>query len=73
MTELSIKDSIYTLCTQHPELIEILKSLGFTDIANPQMLKTVGRFMTLDKCAKIKNISLDLIRETLKNNGYIIV
>jgi hypothetical protein len=70
MIDINIKDSVYTLCTVYPELVEVLKAMGFTDISNPKMLNTVGRFMTLDKGAKLKNISIDHIKETLLENGF---
>ena len=70
MIILNMKESVYTLCTAHPDLLPILKSLGFKDISDPKMLKTVGRFMTLDKGAKLKNIPLSFIKETLLKNGF---
>lgn len=70
MIELDIKESVYSLCTKYPALIDILKELGFSDISNPQMLKTVGRFMTIDKGAKLKGIPMDKIKEAFYKNGF---
>ncbi len=70
MIKLNIHDSVHTLCTAHPDLIPLLQSMGFHDIAKPGMLNTVGRFMTLDKGARMKNIPLEKIRETLREHGF---
>ncbi len=68
--ELNLNDTVYTLCTKHPELVSVLRELGFTDIAKPGMLQTAGRFMTLKKGAIMKNIGMDRIRAALEANGY---
>lgn len=70
MINLNINESVFSLCTNYPELIQVLDSLGFSDISNPNILNTVGRFMTLEKGARLKNIPLDLIKETLLQNGF---
>ena len=49
---LDLKKSVYELTEEYPEIVEILKSLGFENIANPAMLKTAGRIMTLPKGQK---------------------
>jgi hypothetical protein len=50
-----------------------MKELGFHDIANPVMLRTAGRFMTLPKGARMKGISMEKIREAFEAKGYQIV
>lgn len=37
---IDFKDSVYDICTKHPEAVEVLKELGFKDIAIPAMLIT---------------------------------
>ncbi len=68
--ELNLNETVYALCTKHPELISVLQELGFTDIAKPGMLQTAGRFMTLKKGAALKNIGMDRIRSALEESGY---
>lgn len=70
---LDLTRSVYELCRDNPELPEVLKELGFTDITKPGMLTTAGRFMTLTKGAAMKKLSLDSIKETLAGKGYDIV
>lgn len=62
--------SIYALVKEYPELINIMKELGFSDISKPAMLHSVGKFMTIPKGAKIKNISMDEILIALEKNGF---
>lgn len=67
---IDINRSVYELCREYPELSEVLADIGFTDIIKPGMLSTAGRFMTLDKGAQLKKISLERIREALAAKGY---
>lgn len=64
--------SVYELCTDYPELKEMLADIGFTDILKSGMLNTAGRFMTLEKGARFKKIDLEKVRESLAAKGYII-
>ena len=62
--------SVYALCTEYPELLEVMKDLGFKDIVMPGMLSTAGRIMTIPKGAAMKKIDLNVIIERLKREGY---
>jgi hypothetical protein len=70
MKQVSIKASVYTLSQVHPEIIHIMKEIGFENITQPGMLQTAGRLMTIQKGAKMKGISLAYIRENFRNNGF---
>jgi hypothetical protein len=65
--------SVYELCQADPAVIDIMKELGFDSIANPAMLKTAGRFMTIPKGAQMKGIPMEKIKETFEKNGYSII
>ncbi len=67
---IDLKQSVYTLCTQYPELAEILKQIGFTDITKPGMLATAGRFMTIPKGAALKRMDLGVVRSMLAEHGF---
>lgn len=69
---IDLSESVNTLCTQYPELISILASLGFTEIVKPLMLNTVGKLMTLPKGAAMRNIDLESVIQSLKEHGYYI-
>ena len=67
---LDLGHSVHDLCTQYPELKEILHGLGFVDILKPGMLQTAGRFMTLPNGARMKGIPLDVLRARLEEAGF---
>lgn len=69
MVQVDINDSVYNICTAHPEAIEILRNLGFKDIAASGMLQTAGRFMTIPKASALKKIPLEKIKEEFYQNG----
>ena len=69
-THIDLNETVYSLCTKHPELVTILSELGFTDITKPGMLQSAGRFMTPVKGAALKHIALDDMVKTLAACGY---
>lgn len=69
---IDLSKSVYEICIENPEVIDIMKDLGFEDIAKPGMLKTAGRFMTLPKGAALKKVSFEKLKETLVNKGYLL-
>ena len=70
-THIDLNESVFSLCTKHPELVTILSELGFTDITKPGMLQSAGRFMTPVKGAALKHIALDKIIEAFAAHGYL--
>ncbi len=62
--------SVYLLTQEQPELIALLYDLGFTEIKNPIVRKTVGKYMTLERGAKMKNIPWDTVVKGLHKAGY---
>lgn len=67
---LDLSQSVYQLCSRHPELPAIMDELGFHDIIKPGMLATAGRFMTIPKGAALKKLDLEKILDTLKHKGF---
>lgn len=67
---IDLSKTVYEICTEDPEVIDIMKELGFEGITNPGMLSTAGRFMTLPKGAVMKKISLDKLKEVFISKGY---
>ncbi|MFA7573020.1 MAG: DUF1858 domain-containing protein [Lutispora sp.] len=55
---------------KNPDVIEIMKSLGFESITNPGMLNTAGRFMTISKGAAIQNERDYTAAKDLEPAGY---
>ena len=62
--------SVYELTKEYPELIDIMKGLGFTEITKPFKLHTIGKMMTIPKGAKMMNIEMLDIIKTLMANGF---
>lgn len=44
---------------RHPVTEKVLTQLGFTDLLNPIMRRTVAKFATLEMAAAKKNIAVD--------------
>jgi hypothetical protein len=70
MKVLDLKATVFDNVKDNPEVSEILKELGFTDIVKPGMINTAGRFMTIPKGAGLKGIDMDKIRQTFKDKGF---
>jgi hypothetical protein len=69
-TTIDLSKTVFEIGSETPQVIEIMKELGFTDITNPGMLNTVGRFMTIPKGAAMKGIGMDKIREVFQAHGF---
>lgn len=67
---IDLSRSVYALCTEYPELLDIMRELGFTDITMPGMLSTVGRIMTIPKGAAMKKIDLAEVIERIRQSGF---
>ena len=68
--KLDLGKPVYELVKEYPELIEILKGLGFSEIVKPAMLHSVGRITTIPKGAKMRDISMMKVVPTLISNGF---
>lgn len=60
-----IKDKVYDITEKYPELIEVLASVGFENLRNEMMRRTMGRMISLEKALKTKNINIDIFEERL--------
>ena len=67
---IDVRQSIYDICKTYPEVVAIMKSLGFESITSPGMLNTAGRIMTLPKGALMKHISMDRIKAVFASEGF---
>lgn len=70
--EIDFRKSVYELASLYPEVINILKELGFEKIGDKGMLNTAGRFMTIPKGAAMKGISMESISQAFREKGYTI-
>lgn len=68
--EINLDQTLLSIVTQYPELIDLLYDIGFTQIKVPGMLQTAGRFMTLRSGCELRKININLLSMKLKENGY---
>ena len=62
--------TVYELWRESPEIIDIMKDLGFESTTSQIMLNTAGRVMTIPKGAIMKGIELKKIKDEFTKKGY---
>jgi len=70
MIQLDINAKLYDLATEHPEIIELMDTLGFHEIKIPGMLQTAGKMATIPMGAKMKHIDRDEIVSPFAEAGF---
>jgi len=70
MPEIDLKKSVYQLTEEYPELIGILKELGFFGVANPVVRNTLGRATTIPGGCEKQGKDLDQVIRTLADKGF---
>ncbi len=64
---------VATLIKQYPEIITILKDLGFKMIDKPIALATLGKVTSINKGASIKKIDINLIGKAFEDEGFKVI
>ena len=70
MKTIDLRKSVFELTESFPELIEVLKELGFLGVANPVVRKTLGRVTTIPQGCKKQGKSLDEVIKKLEEKGF---
>lgn len=70
MKEISLHDTVYDTVTNHPDVREVIISLGFAPLRDDRMLATAGRMMTLGRAAKQFGLSYETIAKTMEAHGF---
>lgn len=70
MKKIDLNKSVYELTEEYPELIEILKELGFFGVINPVVRKTLGRKTTIPDGSKKQGKNLEEVIKELKDRGF---
>lgn len=70
---IDLAQTVYQLTETFPELIDILASLGFTEITKRAIRLSVGKLMTIQRGADLRGIDMDSIVGTLEANGFTVV
>ena len=73
MKEIDLEQNIFELTEKYPELIEILKDLGFLGLASPIVRKTLGRKTTVPQGCKRHGKDLEEVIEKLKAAGFKVI
>ncbi len=70
MKEIDLKATLYELTETYPELIPVLKELGFVGVANPVTRNTLGRVTTLPEGCKKQGKELADVLAVLAEHGF---
>jgi hypothetical protein len=70
MKELNLSKNVYQLTKQYPELIDILKELGFAKIVNPLVRRTLGRKITIPKGCENQKKNLATVIKVFEEAGF---
>lgn len=70
MKEIDLKKSVYELTEAYPELIGILKELGFLGVANPVVRNTIGRVTTIPQGCEKQKKDLNEVIKKLQEAGF---
>lgn len=69
MKELDLNKSVFELTEAYPELIPILKDLGFFGVANVVVRKTLGRVTTIPQGCQKQGQDLAEVVKQLEEGG----
>ena len=70
MKKVDLNKSVYELTQEYPELIEILKDLGFLGIGNPIIRRTLGKVTTIPEGCRKQGKDLNEVINKLKEKGF---
>lgn len=70
LKHIDLNKNVYELTETYPELIEILKEMGFLGVANPIARKTLGKLTTIPKGCKKQGKDLNDVIKKLKELGF---
>lgn len=71
--KIDLTQTIYQLTQAHPELIDIIASLGFSDITKKAIRMSVGKLMTISQGAAMRGIGMETVVKALEDNGFTVV
>ena len=70
MKKIDLKKNVYELTEEYPELIDILKELGFLGVINPMVRKTLGKITTIPEGCKRQGKDLNEVLQILREKGF---
>ena len=73
MKPLDLKKNVYELTEHYPELIPLLKELGFLGVANPIARNTLGRLTTIPQGCEKQGQDLNVVIRKLESAGFTVL
>ncbi len=70
LKHIDLKKNVYQLTETYPELIEVLKEMGFLGVANPLARKTLGKVTTIPQGCKKQGKDLNEVIKKLEELGF---
>ncbi len=70
LKHIDLKKNVHELTETYPELIEVLKEMGFLGVANPIARKTLGKLTTIPQGCKKQGKDLNEVIKKLKELGF---
>lgn len=67
---INLKHSVFQITQAYPEVIDILSSLGFTEIRKKAVRLSVGKMVTIPRGAAVKGIDMEHIVRALEAGGF---
>lgn len=71
MIEIKLDTTVFQLVERYPQTKELLIELGLDGVANPLMLRTAGKKMTVKKGAKMKRIPWSDVTSLFEQHHFI--
>ncbi len=72
MKEIDLEKSVYELTEAYPELIDILKELGFFGVASAVARNTLGRITTIPQGCQKQGQELVNVIKKLEDAGFVV-
>lgn len=73
MKELDLKKSVFELTEMYPELVDVLKELGFLGVVRPVVRTTLGRVTTIIQGCERQGKDLNEVVKQLEQAGFTVL
>ncbi len=70
MKQIDLNKSVYELTEAYPDIIPILKELGFLGVSNAVVRNTIGRVTTIPQGCEKQGKDLAEVINKLEENGF---
>jgi hypothetical protein len=70
---IDFRKTVYELATEYPEFKEIMASVGFKEITEPEILASAGKVMTVPKGSRMKGIPMEQILKAFREKGFQVI